>query len=64
MNVVLREDASRIRKGSAPGIMTSIRHLVLNLFKKEPSKLSLAKKRKLAAWHGHFRHNVLFYHNF
>jgi predicted transposase YbfD/YdcC len=28
MDVVLREDASRIRKGNAPSIMTSIRHLV------------------------------------
>jgi predicted transposase YbfD/YdcC len=60
MDVVLREDASRIRKGNAPSIMTSIRHLVLNLFQKEPSKLSLAKKRKMAAWDGGFRDKVLF----
>ena len=60
MDVVLREDASRIRKGNAPSIMTSIRHLVLNLFQKEPSKLSLAKKRKMAAWDGDFRDKVLF----
>jgi hypothetical protein len=44
--------------------MTSIRHLVLNLFQKEPSKLSLAKKRKMAAWDGDFRGNVLFANNF
>jgi len=64
MDVVLREDASRIRKGNAPSIMTSIRHLVLNLFQKEPSKLSLAKKRKIAAWDGDFRSKVLFADNF
>ncbi|MGZ8236467.1 MAG: ISAs1 family transposase [Methylobacter sp.] len=64
MDVVLREDASRILKGNAPSIMTSIRHLVLNLFQKEPSKLSLAKKRKMAAWDGDFRGNVLFANNF
>lgn len=60
MDVVLREDASRIRKGNAPCIMTSIRHLVLNLFQKEASKLSLPKKRKMAAWDGEFRAKVLF----
>jgi predicted transposase YbfD/YdcC len=60
MDVVLREDASRIRKGNAPCIMTSIRHLVLNLFQKENSKLSLAKKRKMAAWDVDFRAKVLF----
>lgn len=60
MDVVLREDASRIRKGNAPSIMTSIRHLVLNLFQKEPSKLSLPKKRRMAAWDSDFRAKVLF----
>ena len=64
MDVVFREDASRIRKGNAPSIMTSIRHLVLHLFQKEPSKLSLAKKRKMAAWDGDFRGKVLFASNF
>jgi predicted transposase YbfD/YdcC len=64
MDVVLREDASRIRKGNAPTIMTTVRHLVLNLFQKEPSKLSLAKKRRLAAWNGGFRANVLLSGNF
>ena len=64
MDVVHREDASRILKGNAPGIMTSIRHLVLNLFQKEPSKLSLAKKRKMAAWDSDFRCKVLFVDNF
>jgi hypothetical protein len=41
-------------------MMTSNRHLVLNLFQKEPSKLSIAKKRKMAAWNGDFRGKVLF----
>lgn len=60
MDVVLREDASRIRKGTAPAIMTSIRHLILNLFQKEPSKLSLNMKRLKAAWDDDFRYKVLF----
>ncbi len=60
LDVVLREDASRIRKGNAPAIMASIRHLCLNLFMKEPSKLSLKKKRLKAAWDDCFRSKVLF----
>jgi hypothetical protein len=34
------------------------------LFQKEPSKLSLAKKHKMAAWDGDFRGKVLFASNF
>lgn len=60
LDVVMREDASRIRKENAPCIMTSIRHIALNLFQCEPSKLSLAKKRRLAAWDSNFRAKVLF----
>jgi len=43
MDVVLKEDASRIRQGNAAAIMTSIRHLCINLFQKENSKMSLNK---------------------
>jgi hypothetical protein len=64
MDVVPREDASRIRKGNAPSIMTSIRHLVLNLFQKELSKLGLAKNRKMVACDGNFHGKVLFASNF
>jgi predicted transposase YbfD/YdcC len=60
MDVVLKEDASRIRKGFAPAIMTSIRHLCLNLFQKEGSEISLNKKRLKAAWDDGFRNKVLF----
>jgi len=38
------DDASRIRKGNGPAIMTSIRHLCMNLFEGERSRMSLAKK--------------------
>ncbi len=59
MDVVLQEDASRIRKGNAAAIMTTIRHLCLNLFQKESSKLSIKRKRLKAAWDDDFRYNVL-----
>lgn len=42
LDVVLSEDASRIRKGNAPAIMTTIRHLCMNLFEREPSSLRLS----------------------
>jgi predicted transposase YbfD/YdcC len=38
LDVVFNEDASRIRKGNAPAIMTTIRHLCMNLFEQEPSR--------------------------
>ncbi len=60
LDVTFRDDASRIRKGNAPAIMTSIRHLCLNLFEREPSSLSLAKKRRKAAWNDDYRAKVLF----
>jgi predicted transposase YbfD/YdcC len=60
LDVVFGEDASRIRKGHAPAIMTSLRHLCMNLFEQEGSKLSLAKKRRKAAWNDDFRARVVF----
>lgn len=60
LDVVMGDDASRIRKGNAPAIMTSIRHFCLNLFEREPSSLSLAKKRRKAAWNDDYRAKVLF----
>jgi predicted transposase YbfD/YdcC len=60
MDVVLKEDASRIRTGNAPAIMTTIRHICLNLFQNEPSKLSIKRKRLKAAWDDDFRCNILF----
>ncbi|MDD5037267.1 MAG: ISAs1 family transposase, partial [Methylococcaceae bacterium] len=59
LDVVLREDDSRIRKGHAPAIMTAIRHLCVNLFQKMPSKLSLKQKRLKAGWDDDFRSKVL-----
>jgi predicted transposase YbfD/YdcC len=55
LDVVFREDASRIRKGNAPAIMTSIRHLCMNLFEQEPSKQRLSQKRRKAAWNDDYR---------
>jgi len=60
LDVTLSEDASRIRKGNRLAMMTCIRHLCLNLFEREGSKLSLPKKQNKAAWSDDYRANVLF----
>ena len=60
LDVVFREDESRIRKGHAPANMTAIRHLCLNLLRQEASTLSIKKKRLKAAWNDSFRYKVLF----
>ncbi len=60
LDVVFGEDASRIRKGNAPAIMTSIRHLCMNLFEQEPSLLGLSRKRRKAAWNDDYRAKVVF----
>ncbi len=60
LDVVFGDDASRIRKDNGPAIMTSMRHLSLNLFEREPSSLSMAKKRRKAAWSDDYRAKVLF----
>ena len=60
MDVVLREDACSVRKGNAPAILTTVRHLVLNLFEREGSRLSLPRKRYRATLDDNYRAKVVF----
>jgi predicted transposase YbfD/YdcC len=60
LDVTFREDENRIRKGFAPAIMTTIRHICINLFQKNEAKISIRRKRNKAAWNDDFRANVLF----
>jgi len=60
LDVIFREDECRIRKENAPSILSTIRHICLNLFQQESSKLSLKRKRLKAAWDDAFRAKVLF----
>ena len=64
LDVVFGDDASRIRKGHGPAIMTSIRQLCMNLFEREASAMSLAKKRRKAAWNDDYRAKVIFSREF
>ena len=60
LDVIMRDDECRIKKKNGATIMTSIRHLCMNLFEREPSKISLAKKKQKAAWSDAFRAKVIF----
>lgn len=60
LDVVLGDDASRIKKNHGATIMTSIRHLCMNLFQEEGSKISLAKKKRKSAWSDEYRAKVVF----
>jgi hypothetical protein len=40
--------------------MTSIRHVRMNLFEREPSSLRLSGKRRKAAWNDDYRVKVVF----
>ncbi len=46
LDVAFGDDASRVWKGYVAAIMTSIRHLCMNLFQQESSSLSLARSKE------------------
>lgn len=60
LDVTFKEDDSRIRTGYAPENFNIVRQLAINLLKKEPSKMSLKKKRFEAALNDQFREKVMF----
>jgi predicted transposase YbfD/YdcC len=60
LDVTFQEDDSRLRSGYGAENFAVIRHIALNLLKREPSKGSLKRKRYKAALSNKFRSNVLF----
>jgi predicted transposase YbfD/YdcC len=62
LDVIFREDHSRIRTGHGPENMGLLRRLSLNLLKREPSKQSLTQKRYRAAMDNDFVVKVLLGH--
>jgi predicted transposase YbfD/YdcC len=60
LDVSFREDDSRLRTGYGAENFAVIRHIALNLLKREPSTGSLKRKRYKAALSNEFRSNVLF----
>jgi len=59
LDVTFREDESRIRRGNSTHNMGVIRHMALNLLKKEKTKRSIAGKRLRSALNDDFRAKVL-----
>jgi hypothetical protein len=55
LEVVFSEDTSRVRKGNASAIMTSIRHLCLNLFQRNSPSLRLSQEGHKNAWGDNYR---------
>jgi predicted transposase YbfD/YdcC len=55
LDVTFREDACRTRKDHAAHNLATLRKTVLNLLKREPSKISLKRKRLKAALNPNFR---------
>lgn len=60
LDVTFKEDDSRIRTGYAPENFNIIRQFAINLLKKEPSKLSIKRKRFKAALSDTFRDDIIF----
>lgn len=50
MDMVFRDDESRIRTDHAPANFTTIKHMALNLLRRPPGKQSLRGRRKAASW--------------
>jgi predicted transposase YbfD/YdcC len=50
LDVVFREDLSRLRSGAGPQNMATVRHMAMNLLQRQSDKHSLKVRRKSAAW--------------
>lgn len=59
LDVIFREDESRLRKGHGAENFSRLRRIALNLLKAHPKKASIKGKRKLAGWDHDFLLEVL-----
>jgi predicted transposase YbfD/YdcC len=60
LDVTFHEDESRVRKGNAPENFAVLRHIALNMIKKETSlKKSIKSKRLRAGWDNNYLLKVL-----
>ena len=57
--MTFREDESRIRRGNGAHNIGVIRHMAMNLLKREKTKISYRKKRIRAALNDDFRDKLL-----
>jgi predicted transposase YbfD/YdcC len=54
MDMVFRDDESRVRTNHAPANFTTIKHMACNLLRRPSGKDSLRVRRKVAAWDDEF----------
>src|ERR1700710_932468 len=54
MDMIFRDDESRVRTNHAPANFTTIKHMACNLLRRPSSRDSLRVRRKVAAWDDEF----------
>jgi predicted transposase YbfD/YdcC len=59
LDIAFREDESRIRKDYAPENFAILRHMALNLLRKETSSKSIKRKRLRAGWDNEYLIRIL-----
>ena len=59
LDVTFGEDACQVRQDYAPRNLTTVRKISLGLLKRDPTKMSLARKRKRAARDDEFLKSLL-----
>ena len=59
LDVTMNEDQARNRMDNGPQNLAVLRHMALNLVRKETSKGSLTKKLRRAAWSDNFLSRIL-----
>ena len=61
LDMVFREDESRMRKGNSPENFAILRRIALNLVRRDSSsKFSLKARRKAAGWNNSYLEQLLF----
>lgn len=59
MDMVFRDDESRIRSDNAPANFTTIKHMASNLLRRGKGKHSMRASRHVAAWNENFLYSLL-----
>lgn len=60
LDVAMREDECRMRVGFSAENFSTVRHIVLNLLRKEPSKKSIRRKQNQVSWDDFFLEKIVF----
>jgi predicted transposase YbfD/YdcC len=61
LDVIFREDRSRLRKGDGAKNMATVRHFALNLVRNMQDKKSIKARRKIAGWSPQYLNSIINY---